>query len=265
MRAFEVVSGALEEVGERSAVLPAGAYSTLRTYGRTRVYHLADHVRRLDGSARLQGRVGSLSHEAVRTALRDALAATGHAESRVRLTWAPPRLFVSVEPFTPLPDSLYREGAWCVAVPVRRDNPHAKDTRFIGTAADAYAHLPAGAHEGLMVAEDGAILEGLSSNFFGIMGGALHTEEDRVLPGLTRSLVLDVAADLLPRAPRALRRDEVGRAQECFITSASRGVLPVVRIDAVAVGTGAPGPLSREIRERYERVVEADAEDVRGA
>ena len=60
-----------------------------------------------------------------------------------------------------------------------------------------------------MVAEDGTILEGLSSNFFAIRDGALYTEEDRVLPGLTRSLVLEVAAGLLPRAPRGLRVDEL--------------------------------------------------------
>lgn len=266
-----MVSGALTEwggessPGDTTAGLPSGAYSTLRTYRRSRVLRLQDHVRRLSESARLQGRAGDLPLETVRSALARAIEATSYPESRVRLTWAPPRFFVSVEPFTPLPEALYRDGAWCVTVPLRRDNPHAKDTRFIGAAADAYAHLPAGAHEGLMVAEDGALLEGLSSNFFAVMAGALHTEEDRVLPGLTRSLVLDVAADVLPRAPRALRLDEAARAQECFITSASRGVLPVVKIDAVAVGSGAPGPVTREIGKRYLGQVEAEAEDVRSA
>ena len=71
------------------------------------------------------------------------------------------------------------------------------------------------------VAEDGAILEGLSSNFFGLVGGALHTEEERVLAGLTRSMVLEIAADLLPGARGAAQRAAV-RAQEAFITSASR-------------------------------------------
>ena len=51
---------------------------------------------------------------------------------------------------------------------MRRDNPHAKDTRFIATAQHAYGRLPAGVEEGLIVAADGAILEGLSSNFFAV-------------------------------------------------------------------------------------------------
>jgi branched-chain amino acid aminotransferase len=268
MRTFEASPAGLVEVSEglsareASARLPDGAYTSFRTHGGKRVLRLADHVQRLEESARLQGRSGDLTIGRVRAALRDAIAATGHPESRFRLTWAPPRLFVSIEPFAPLPETAYRDGVWCVTVPLHRDNPRAKDTRFIREAGAAYDRLPPGAQEGLMVADDGAILEGLSSNFFAIKGGAIHTEEARVLPGLTRALVLEVAAGLLPRADRALRQDELALAQECFITSASRGVLPVVRIDETTIAGGAPGPLSREIRRRYDRQVAAEAEAV---
>lgn len=271
MKTFEATSGGLLELSEglsareASAELPDGAYTTFRTHGATKVLRLADHVRRLEESARLQGRGGALPVERVRSAIAAAIERTGHPESRFRLTWAPPRLFVSTEAFEPLAESLYRDGVWCVTVPLHRDNPRAKDTRFIREAGDAYDRLPAGAHEGLMVAGDGAILEGLSSNFFAVLGGALYTEEERVLAGLTRSLVLEVAADLLPRASRALQRDELALAEECFLTSASRGVLPVVTIDETAIGAAVPGPLTREIRRRYERQVEKEAEDVRGA
>jgi hypothetical protein len=86
-----------------------------------------------------------------------------------------------VEPFSPLPASLYAEGARCATLPLKRITPHAKDTRFIASAQDAYGRLPAGIEEGLLVAEDGSILEGLSSNFFGVSTGALRTEGERVL------------------------------------------------------------------------------------
>ena len=270
METFEDTTGGLSALSEglsareASARLPDGAYTTFRTHGGTRVLRLSDHVRRLEESATLQGREGMLSIDRARRAIAAAIARTGHAESRFRLTWAPPRLFVSLEAFHPLDESLYREGVWCVTVPLHRDNPKSKDTRFIREAGAAYDGLPPGAHEGLMVADDGAILEGLSSNFFAIADGALHTEEERVLAGLTRSLVLEVAQGLVPRAPYALRLFEVSSAQECFVTSASRGVLPVVRIDASTIGSGVPGPLTVEIRSRYERQVEAEAEDVAG-
>jgi branched-chain amino acid aminotransferase len=261
MRTFEVEG---HRVVERTGAqpLPPGAYSTLRTYAGTRVFRLADHLRRLTESAALQGRPAPADAAAVRAGIAGALAATGHAESRLRLTWAPPRLFVSVEPFTPPPEALYRDGVRCVTVAVRRDNPQAKDTRFLDTAGRAYAALPPGVHEGLMVAEDGTVLEGLSSNFFAIRAGALHTEEERVLAGLTRTLVLEVAE--LPRAPRGLRVDELPAADECFVTSASRGVMPVVAIDDVVIGAGAPGALTAGIRARFEAAVAGEAADVRG-
>lgn len=260
MRTFEWADGTLVESDPASGV-PAGAYTTLRTYGANRVVRLADHVRRLDESARLQGRGAPLEAESVRRGIAAALDRTRHAESRVRVTWAPPRLFFGVEPFTPPAESLYREGVRCVTVRVRRQNPHAKDTRFLGTARAAYETLPPGVHEGLMVADDGTILEGLSSNFFAVRDGALWTEDERVLPGLTRSLVLEVAA--LPRAARGLRVDELPAADECFVTSASRGVLPVVAVDGVTIGGGTPGPRTTDIRARFDAAVAREAEDVR--
>src|SRR6266581_4375547 len=89
---------------------------------------------------------------------------------------------------------------------LRRENPHAKDTRFIATASGAYAKLPQGVNEGLLVATDESLLEGLSSNFFAVRDGVLHTEEDRVLLGVTRALVLEVAQGILPVERTAVRR-----------------------------------------------------------
>jgi len=240
-----------KSLGEASKHLPNGAYSTLRTYSGTRLLRLAQHVARLNESVTLQGHTGTLLESDTRATIALALQQTAFPESRLRLTWAPPRLFVSLEPFVPLPEALYRDGVGCVSVPVRRENPHAKDTRFIATASAAYRGLPPDAHEGLIVAEDGAILEGLSSNFFAILDGALHSEAERVLMGVTRSLVLEVAAGVLPFVPRAVRQSEIPRVTEAFVTSVSRGILPVTRIDDDAVGNGRPGSRTLELRARF--------------
>jgi branched-chain amino acid aminotransferase len=135
-----------------------------------------------------------------------------------------------------------------------------KDTRFISAARDAYHELPAGAHEGLMLAEDGTLLEGLSSNFFAVREGILHTEDVRVLPGITRGLVLDLARGLLPRATGAVRLDQVPELSEAFLTSVSRGILPAVRIDGAQVGDGKPGAVTRELSHRLDALVEREAE-----
>ena len=245
-----------------SEALPTGAYTTLRTYGGRGVVRLGAHLRRLEESAALQGRPGSLDAAAARRAISLALDATRHAESRLRLTFAPPRLFVAVEAFSPPPARLYAEGAACVTLALRRDNPHAKDTRFIATARAAYARLPADVEEGLLVADDGSVLEGLSSNFFAIRGGELRTEQERVLPGVTRSLVLEVAEPLIAVRRVAVKRDELPLVQEAFITSVSREVLPVVRIDGRAVGTGRVGPRTRAIVDGFAALVAREREEL---
>jgi branched-chain amino acid aminotransferase len=253
--------GAEGTLVDASARLPAGSYTTLRTYGGNGVVRLDRHVRRLVESlpADAAGRA-ALEPAAVRSALAQALRATGHPESRVRITFAPPRLFVTVEPFAPMDEELRRTGVACVTVSGRRERPEAKDTRFLATAEAAYAALPAGVHEGLMVGDDGAILEGLSSNFFAVHDGRLHTEETRALRGVTRSMVLDLARSLLPSGDGALHVGQLAEARECFITSVSREVLPVVRIDGVEIGEGAPGPITAELIRRFKTAVENEVE-----
>ena len=248
--------GSHASLGQASEALPAGSYTTLRTYGGDRVLRLAQHVERLATSLE---RPEPLAPERVRRALASALERTRHPESRARLTFAPPRLFVSVESFTPPSAKAVSQGVRCVTLALQRSNPHAKHTGFIATAARAYAGLPPGVNEGLMVAEDGAILEGLSSNFFGLVHGRLRTEEERVLAGVTRAIVLEVAATFLPLERTAVLTSELPSLQECFVTSVSREILPVVEIDGRPVGAGQPGERTRELSSRFARLVEREA------
>jgi branched-chain amino acid aminotransferase len=266
VQTFELVgSGALlqggaSDMSAASLALPQGAYTSLRTYGGRRVLRLGQHLRRLEESVALQGRPGAIDGVAARHGLAAVLDACGHAESRLRLTFAPPRLFASAQAFAPPEAAAILEGVACVTVPVHRANPHAKDTRFIAVAGQAYRSLPPGIHEGLMVAADGSVLEGLSSNVFAVLRGVLRTEQERALLGVTRSLVLEVAAAVLPIVETAVSRDDLAAADECFITSVSREVMPVVRIDGRDVGDGRPGPMTREIIRRFAELVEREAE-----
>jgi len=246
--------------GAAAAQLPEGAYTTFRTYGGRGVVRFTQHLRRLRESVALQGHPGAIDEARARRAVRGALDATSHPESRVRLTFAPPRLFVSVEPFTPPPRRVYEEGVACATLPMRRENPHSKDTRFIARAESAYRGLPPGVEEGLLVDESGDVLEGLSSNFFAIVGGTLRTEEERVLLGLTRALVLEVAEREMPVERRAVSRDALPDVEEAFITSVSRQVLPIVTIDGRPVGGGRVGPRTRAIVAGFDALVARETE-----
>lgn len=257
-----------------SASLPDGAYTTFRTYDHNRLLRMGQHLRRLEESLGLMRNavVARIDDNAARAAIAQVLQETGYAESRFRLTYADPALFITVEPFEPYPSDLYTNGVWCVTVQAHRDNPHAKNTAFIASAGAAMKTMPHGAHEGLMVAEDGSILEGLSSNFFAITSIAsasedvddavpvLRTEEARVLIGVTRSLVLEQARQLLPVSTVAVRLADLPRITECFITSVSREILPVVKIDQQVIGAGVPGPITRELMQRFRDLVALEAQ-----
>jgi branched-chain amino acid aminotransferase len=268
VRAYEAKDAGLRPLGgypslaASAADLPQGAYSTLRTYGGRGVVRLEQHRLRLEDSAARQGREGRIEPAVLRQSLASALDATRYEESRLRLTFAPPRLFVAIEPFSPLPRRRYEEGVAAVTLELRRENPRAKDTRFIATAQGAYESLPPDVEEGLIVAPDGSVLEGLSSNFFAVRNGVLFTEEERVLAGVTRSLVLEVAAGRLPLTRTAVRRDELGELEEAFITSVSREVLPVVRIDDRPIGRGRVGEVARAVMAAFADLVAREKEEL---
>jgi branched-chain amino acid aminotransferase len=251
--------GRHESLEASSAALPDGAYTTFRTYERRRVLRLDRHLDRLDETIALEGGTGVVDCIAARAAIAIALDATAWPETRLRLTFAPPHLFVAAEPFEPLPRAAYEMGVACVTLDLRRANPRAKDTRFIATARAAYRRLSAGIEEGLLV-ENGAVLEGLSSNFFAVVDGSLRTEEERVLLGVTRSLVLEVAEGLLAVERRAVRVADLPRASEAFLTSVSREVLPVVRIDGQPLGDGRVGPITQRIIDGFAALVAREAE-----
>ncbi len=102
--------------------------------------------------------------------------------------------------------------------------------------------------------EDGVVTEATSSNAFIVTGGriATHPLDRKILPGITRSVVIDLANDGgLKVEERAFTIEEAIAAEEAFMTSSTTIVLPVVRIDGVAVGDGAPRPVALELRRRY--------------
>ncbi len=106
------------------------------------------------------------------------------------------------------------------------------------------------------------MLEGLSSNFFALRDGALRTEDKRVLLGVTRSLVVEVAQAVVPVVTLAPMQRDLHRFAECFLTSVSRGVLPVAHIDGCGIGAGRPGPVTLELMARFESLIEREAEPV---
>lgn len=103
--------------------------------------------------------------------------------------------------------------------------------------------------------EDGFITEATSQNAHIIDArGALvsHPVDHGVLPGVTRISVMAMARDMgLAVEERPFTSEELFAAQEAFVSAAGSLVLPVVEVDGSQIGNGKPGPIAREIRERY--------------
>lgn len=103
-----------------------------------------------------------------------------------------------------------------------------------------------GAAEALLV-RDGYVLEGTSSNVFAVIDGCITTPalRDEILPGITRGVILELARahDLYHVETDALTVEQLMTADEVWITSSTREIYPVTRIDGTAVGSGRPGPV----------------------
>ncbi|MDQ4075998.1 MAG: aminotransferase class IV [Chloroflexota bacterium] len=252
----------------KSDFLPQGAYTSLRTYGGTGLILLDKHFDRLEESARLLGHPIQLDRAGVRHLLCTLLRETcweEREESRVRLTMDCSDqigdLWISLEPLSLPTVQDVTEGVAVLTRPMHRENPLAKDNAFIARSQEAHALIGGRINEVLMVGPTGRVLEGLSSNFFGVQEGLLYTADEGVLPGLTRSLVLEeVERAGIPLRLEAILLGEVETLDEAFISSSSRGVLPVVEIDGQPIGIGKPGPVTQLLRERYEARLQEELE-----
>lgn len=126
-----------------------------------------------------------------------------------------------------------------------------KSTSLLANVLAADAARAEGAAEAIMV-RDGEVLEGTSSNVFAVLDGCLVTPalRDTILPGITRRLILDLARrDAIEHAEvDTLAADALERASEIWITSSTREIFPVTRLNGSAVGDGRPGPVWTRMR-----------------
>jgi branched-chain amino acid aminotransferase len=248
--------------------LPSGLYTTFRTYaGRTRVIGLRSHLERLYLPAKAQAIVPTVRRQDdFRHLLADLLLRVEAPEARVRLildtTVEQGTLYVLLAPLQLPPDEIYQDGVHLETSRTSREKPSLKRTSFIQESALERKRLGAGTFEILLI-DKGRILEGMTSNFFYVRDGMLCTAGRGVLIGVTRQTVVSLAKqEGIGTCIRAIRVNELPTISEAFITSSSRGIVPVVEIDAQQVGDGKVGELTRRLMHLYNEQVLSLAEDV---
>ena len=238
---------------------PPGYYTVARTFGGTQVVMINAHLDRIEESAHLDGISLTLNRPALRSALLELIHRAGYDESRFRITIPRDKLLpplLAVEPLPIIPPHVRTEGVGVATVGFPRENPRAKTNYQLSARRQAQQRLPAGVAEGIILDKHGLLLEGLSSNFFAIQHGTLYTSEEGILHGITRRITLEVAGKILPVVFQAKHRDQIPHLEEAFLTSSSRGVIPIVSIDSIAIGRAKPGPLTLRIHTAYQAWVQ---------
>ena len=250
-----------------------GVFETLRAYG-GHPFRLAQHLERAaSGATRLGFEIPPLDDLAGAVhATVDANAGAGE-DLAVRLTITPGPL----DPHAPWPmsplnqptvvvtahalqvsEAMYEHGVRAVTVPWLRELAEVKSVSHL-TASMARRQARAfGADEALLCDDVDHVVEGASSNVFAVVAGRIVTPAlgTGLLAGVTRATVLEVAGDDgVPTAEAPLARTTVLGADELFLTASTRELVPVVRVDDVAIGMGRPGPMTQRLLSAYRAAV----------
>lgn len=170
-----------------------------------------------------------------------------------------PSLIIIAEPLVMPDDRLYTDGAHLAIVGVERTSvravdPAVKSGNYLNNIMALAEARQRGAYEAVMCGPDGRVAEGSTSNLFVVKDGGLITPTlaTGILPGITRQRVLEIAAEQSVSAREGdLWPEDVRTADEVFITSSIRGVMPVTRVDDQVIGAGVPGQVTQAILSAY--------------
>jgi branched-chain amino acid aminotransferase len=225
------------------------------------VLKLDAHFDRLEDSAARQHIPLQLNRAAIRSALRQMITEAGYTESRFRVTVpkdTPQRIILTVEPFTPPSRALIEHGVRCItAANSARQQAEAKTTDWMHARKALQTAMPDDIYDTFLLDANGFLLEGLGANIYFVLDGDLYTADEGVLKGISRQIVFEVAPSILPLRPQALHISQLSDIQEAFLTSSSRGIIPVVNIDGMTIGEGSRGTYTAQLRAAYDAWVQA--------
>ncbi len=266
---------AVVPVYDHGFVYGEGIYETLRTYNR--VPFLYDrHMRRLRQSAQRialdvpfdDGTLLKRIHDTMDAAgeMREAyiriLLTRGVGELTYDIKATPaPSLVIIVKPHEEVPARIPTDGIKISLVEILRNhpgsvNPLIKSNNLLNNALAMQAAYRRGGEEGLMCNYRGELSECSQANFFMVRNGVALTPKSAagLLEGVTRAYVFEVGKDVgVEVRDETLYPKDLDTADEAFITSTTRELSPVVRIDERVIGTGTPGPVTKKLLAGYQR------------
>jgi len=275
MGSFAFINGEIVPLKEaRVPILDNGfvfgdsVYEVLRTYG-GRPFESGRHLRRMRASA---GRLGipiPATNAELLAQVRALLTRAGDIESYIRIVVtrgvgnssydldavAGPTVVMIQRPLRPPVRSHYDEGLRVSAVDIRRNHrrsldPAIKSSNLLNNILAVREAKARGAEEPVLLNLDGFVAEGASTNVFAVKDGTVRTPplSTGILGGITREVVLELAASLeIPCREEALKLPDLLGADEAFLSSTTREVVPIRQVDESVMGDGRPGPLTRRL------------------
>ena len=171
-------------------------------------------------------------------------------------------MYVLLQPMRPLPQEIYTKGVRVEVSKTSREKPSLKQTAFISESAFDRTRLGDDVFE-ILLTNKGRIREGMTSNFFYVRDGTLCTAGRGVLIGVTRQTVLSIAKqEGIKLCIKAVALNEISLVEEAFITSSSRGIVPVVQIGEQQIADGQVGAMTKKLMTLYEQQILSVAEDI---
>lgn len=244
-----------------------GIYETLRTYN-SRLFLYDRHTRRLRNSARMIELVIPFTDEELARRISDTIGATkldgkeayvrllvtrGVGELSYDLKATPkPSWVIIAKPLVEPPSEIYERGCKVVLVDIVRNhpksvNPMIKSNNLMNQALAAQQAFQRGGFDAVMRNDRGELTECATSNLFIVKNDAVLTPpvESGLLPGITRELLFEVGRNAgVEVREQALHDEDLFDADEAFLTSTTREIVPIVVVNERAIGNGKPGTVT---------------------
>lgn len=255
---------------DRGFLFADGVYEVIPVY-HGRLFRLAEHLQRLANSLagiRLDAGLDRASWAAL---LEELVARNGDGDQAIYLQITRgvptnrdhgfpagntrPTIFAMASPLKPVPATTLRQGIAAVTLPdIRWGACHIKSIALLANVLARQQALDQGVDDAILV-RDGLLIEGSASNLFLVQGDVLLTppKDQRILPGITRDLILELATtNGIAYREEDISSEALGMASEVWLTSSTKEILPVTRVNGRPVGTGVPGPCWRRLIALYQ-------------
>ncbi len=253
-----------------------GVFEGIRIYS-GRVFRLREHIDRLYESARHILLEIPLNREQMTQAVLETVKANAKQDGYIRLVitrgagslgldpqkCSDPQVIIIVDDISLYPAEFYERGLHVITASIIRNHPNAlnpriKSLNYLNNILAKIEAVRADCQEAIMLNHNGEVAECTGDNIFLVKHGVLRTPHmvAGILEGVTRNAILELArAAKITVQEMALTRHDVYSADECFLTGTAAEVAPVVQCDGRPIGNGKPGPVTRQLHERFHQLV----------